>query len=74
VRRDARRSEAGAHDRRRLARGHDGAVTNWGYLLLAVYVGLGLSDVPRAKAVALAAVVTTIVIAYAMVRIGAGAY
>ena len=34
-------------------------MTNWGYLLLAVYVGLGLSDVPRAKAVALAAVVTS---------------
>ena len=49
-------------------------MTNWGYLLLAVYVGLGLSDVPRAKAVALAAVVTTIVIAYALVRIGSGAY
>ena len=49
-------------------------MTNWGYLLLAVYVGLGLSDVPRAKAVGLAAVVTTNVIGYALVRIGSGAY
>ena len=49
-------------------------MTNWGYLLLAVYVGLGLSEVPRVKAVALAAVVTTIVIGYALVRIGSGAY
>ena len=59
---------------RRRARGHDGAVTNWGYLLIAVYVGLGLSDVPRVKAIALAAVVTAIAIAYALVRIGSGAY
>ena len=49
-------------------------MTNWGYLLIAVYVGLGLSDVPRAKAVGLAAVVTAIAIAYALVRIGSGAY
>jgi hypothetical protein len=49
-------------------------VTNWDYLLLAVYVGLGLSDVPRAKAVTLAAVATAILIAYALVRIGSGAY
>lgn len=49
-------------------------MTNWGYLLLAVYVGLGLSDLARVKAAALASVVTAIVIAYALVRIGAGAY
>jgi hypothetical protein len=49
-------------------------MTNWGYLLLAVYVGLGLSDVPRAKAVTLAAVVTTIAITYALLRIYSGAY
>lgn len=49
-------------------------MTNWGYLLLVVFVGLGLSSVPRAKAVRLASVVTTILIGYALVRIGAGAY
>jgi hypothetical protein len=49
-------------------------VTNWGYLLLVVFVGLGLGAVPREKAVALAAVFTTIVVAYALVRIGSGAY
>jgi hypothetical protein len=48
-------------------------MTNWGYLLLAVYVGLGVSSVPRAKAVALAAVITTMVIGFAMVRIATGA-
>jgi hypothetical protein len=49
-------------------------VTNWGYLLIVVFVGLGLSSVPPAKAVALASVVATILIGYALVRIGAGAY
>jgi hypothetical protein len=44
-------------------------MTNWGYLLIAVYVGLGVSSVPRAKAVVLAVVITTMVIGYAMVRI-----
>ena len=48
-------------------------MTNWGYLLIAVYVGLGVSNVPREKAVFLAAVVTTMVIAFAIVRIGVGA-
>lgn len=49
-------------------------MTNWGYLLLVIYVGLGLSKIPRVKAVALASVATTIMIGYALVRIGSGAY
>jgi hypothetical protein len=48
-------------------------MTNWGYLLIAVYVGLGVSSIPRPKAVALAMIVTTMVLGYAMLRIARGA-
>jgi hypothetical protein len=43
-------------------------MTNWGYLLIAVYVSLGVSSVPRAKAVALAMVITTMALGLALVR------
>jgi hypothetical protein len=43
-------------------------MTNWGYLLIVAYVGLGVSSVPRAKAVALALVITTMVLGFALVR------
>jgi hypothetical protein len=48
-------------------------MTNWGYLLIAVYVGLGVSHIPRAKAVALAMVVTAMLLGFALARIGMGA-
>lgn len=46
-------------------------MSSWATLLLVVYVSLGLSRLSYAKAVRIAAVVTALVIAYAMVRAGA---
>jgi hypothetical protein len=43
-------------------------MTNWGLLLLAVYVGLGLSLSRAQKATRIAVVCTTVVVAAVMLR------
>jgi hypothetical protein len=43
-------------------------MTRWGVFLLVVFLGLGLSRMPRAKAVVLATTVTALTIAYVMVK------
>jgi len=46
-------------------------VTSWVLLLLVIYASLGLSRLSREKASRLALVITTIVVGFAMLRLGA---
>jgi hypothetical protein len=46
-------------------------VTNWAFLLLVIYVTLGLSRIPAAKAIRVAVLLTTIVVGLVVVRTGA---
>jgi hypothetical protein len=43
-------------------------MTRWGILLLVIYLGLGLSRMPRARAMTLGTVLTALTIAFVMVK------
>jgi hypothetical protein len=47
-------------------------VSNWATLLLIIYVSLGLSRMSYGKAVRVGVVMTTLVVGFEMVRMGAG--
>ncbi len=46
-------------------------MTTWGYVLIAAYVGLGLSSTNLRKAMKLMAGLTVLVVSYALVSYGA---